>query len=203
MMKTDARVDLYIENTQDFAKPILEHLRTLIHDSCPDCEETIKWGFPHFMYQGKILCAMSAFKAHAAFGFWLENEMQTMQPLIKERQKNSMFQLGKLKNIDDLPSREILVSAIKEAMKLTENGTVIKKSKADMSEVIVPDDFQQRLNELDSAKGYFESFSLAQRRDYVNWINEAKTDNTRAKRINTSIEWLSEGKDKNWKYKKC
>lgn len=202
-MKTDARVDLYIDNAQDFAKPILEYLRALIHDNCPNCEETIKWGFPHFIYQDKILCAMSSFKAHAAFGFWLENEMQTMQPLIIEREKNSMFQLGKLKSIDDLPTQEILISAIQEAMALTESGAIIKKRKADTSEVVVPDDFQQRLDDTISAKSHFDQFSLAQRRDYVQWINEAKTDNTRSKRINTSIEWLSEGKDRNWKYKKC
>jgi len=202
-MKTDHRIDLYIENSQDFAKPILEYLRELVHNYCPDCEETIKWGFPHFIYQDKILCAMSAFKAHAAFGFWLENEMQSMRSLIKEREKNSMFQLGKLKSIDDLPSKEILITAIKEAMKLIEAGIVVKKSKPNQSEVIIPDDFQQSLNETASALAYFETLTLSKKRDYVNWINEAKTADTRTKRINTSIEWLSEGKDRNWKYKKC
>ncbi len=203
VMKIDPKVDAYIDNAADFAKPILEYLRALIHENCPEVEEAIKWSFPHFLYQGKILCAMSAFKAHAAYGFWLENEMTTMQPLIKERQKNSMFQLGKLKSIDDLPPKPILIAAIKEAMDLTEMGITIKRNAPNKSEVIVPDDFQKRLDDNQSAKQCFEAFSLSNQREYVNWINEAKTETTRNKRIDTSLEWLSEGKDRNWKYKNC
>ena len=122
MPVNDQRVDDYIEKSAEFAKPILIYLRELIHETCPEVEEGWKWSFPNFIYKGKILCSMSAFKHHCAFGFWLEKEMKTMKVLTKNIEKNSMFSLGKITKISDLPSKPQLKAAIKEAFKTQLEG---------------------------------------------------------------------------------
>ena len=203
MSTTDPRIDAYIEKSADFAKPILIYLRELIHETCPEVEEGWKWSFPNFMYKGKILCSMSAFKQHCAFGFWLEKEMKTMKELTKEIEKNSMFSLGKITKISDLPSKPQLKAAIKEAMKLTDMGVTIKKALPTKAEVEIPDYFQQAINSNKKAKEIFEKASPSFRKEYILWITDAKTEVTRNKRMEQAIEWISEGNGRNWKYEKC
>lgn len=203
MPANDPRVDAYIEKSADFAKPILIYLRELIHETCPEVEESWKWSFPNFMYKGKILCSISAFKQHCAFGFWLEKEMKTMKELTKDIEKNSMFSLGKITKISDLPSKHQLKAAIKEAMELTDMGVTIKKSAPKKTEIETPNYFLQALNSNKKAKEVFDKSSPSFRKEYIMWITEAKTESTRNKRLGQAIEWISEGKCRNWKYEKC
>lgn len=202
MAATDPRIDAYIEDAQDFAKPILEFLRNFVHENCPDVEEGWKWSFPNFIYKGKILCSMVAFKKHCAFGFWLEKEMKTMQKLTTDIEKNSMFTLGKITKIEDLPPKAELKSAIKEAMELTDMGIVIKKASTQKVEVEMPDYFGEALKNNKAANTVFEKASTSFRKEYIMWITEAKTDATRIKRMEQAIEWIAEGKGRNWKYEK-
>ena len=202
MSITDPRIDAYIENAQPFAKPILIHLREIIHETCPEIEETWKWSFPHFMYKGKILCAFSAFKQHCGFGFWLEKEMNTMKELTKGAESTGMFTLGKIRNIDDLPSKVLLKTAIQEAMELTDMGVTLKKAAAEKKETEVPQYFSDALNENADAKKVFENASPSFRKEYSMWITDAKTEATRNKRIEQALEWISAGKGRNWKYEK-
>lgn len=202
MPKTEPKIDAYIEKAQPFAKPILEYIRETVHEFCPEAEEAIKWSFPNFIYKGKILCSMSAFKAHCAFGFWLESEMKTMKELTKGIEKNSMFTLGKITKIEDLPSKAQLKACIEEAMELTDMGVTIKKAAPSKTETEIPEAFQNALNQNEKAKEIFEKASTSFRKEYNLWIADAKTETTRNKRIDQAIEWISEGKGRNWKYEK-
>lgn len=202
MEKNNSKIDEYIERSQDFAKPVLHYIRETVHEFCPDVEETIKWSFPHFIYKGKNLCAMASFKQHCTFGFWLEKEMKTMQEITQNIEKNSMFSLGKITKIEDLPPKPQLKKAIKEAMELTDMGVTIKKSPSSKTEMEIPDYFQRALNENKKALEVFEKASPSFRKEYIMWITEAKTEATKNKRMAQAVEWISDGKGRNWKYEK-
>ncbi|WP_228457878.1 MULTISPECIES: YdeI/OmpD-associated family protein [Chryseobacterium] len=202
MEKYSSTIDAYIEKSQDFAKPILHYIREAVHEFCPDAEETMKWGFPHFIYKGKNLCAMASFKQHCTFGFWLEREMKTMQEITQDIEKNSMFSLGKIAQIGDLPSKPQLKKAIKEAMELTDMGVTMKKAAPSKTEMEVPDYFQDALNTHQIALDVFLKASPSFRKEYITWIADAKTEATRHKRMDQALEWIAEGKGRNWKYER-
>ena len=128
MSTTDSRIDDYIDKAQNFAKPILSYIREIMHEDSPEVTEDWKWSYPHFMYKGKILAAMCAFKKHCAMGFWLEQEMKTVKKYTENREKNGMFTLGKIEKIENLPSRKELGAVVKEAMELIDMGVTLKKS---------------------------------------------------------------------------
>jgi uncharacterized protein YdeI (YjbR/CyaY-like superfamily) len=202
MPKRDPKIDAYIEKAQPFAQPILNYIRDTVHEFCPDAGEAMKWSFPHFIYKGKNLCSMASFKQHCAFGFWLESEMKTMKELTKDREKISMFTLGKITKVEDLPAKPQLKNCILEAMELTDMGVTIKKASPNSTEVEVPDYFSEALHHNSKAKDNFEKASPSFRKEYVMWITEAKTEATRNKRMADAIEWISEGKGRHWKYAK-
>ncbi|MCC3213961.1 YdeI/OmpD-associated family protein [Chryseobacterium sp. X308] len=202
MEKHSAKVDEYIEKSPDFAKPILDYLREIIHEACPDAEEAIKWKFPTFMYKGKILCSITAFKQYCSLGFWLHQEMKTLQEIETNTEKSSMFSLGKITRLEDLPSQPQLKRAIKEAMELTDMGVTMKKAPPSRIEMEIPDYFQSALNAQPKAKEIFEKSSPSFRKEYIAWLTEAKTEATRNKRLEQSLEWIAEGKGRNWKYQK-
>jgi uncharacterized protein YdeI (YjbR/CyaY-like superfamily) len=202
MGKRDKSVDTYISKSQDFAKPILKHIRGLVHKGCPGVEEKMKWSFPTFNYKGSILCNMAAFNQHATFGFWKVSLLRS-KGVLPEADESAMGQFGRITSISDLPSDKVILSIIKEAAKLNEHGVKIpKKKKTEKKDVSVPEYFIKALNKNKKAKTTFDNFSPSHKREYVEWVTEAKTEETRNKRLNTSIEWLSEGKPRNWKYMK-
>jgi uncharacterized protein YdeI (YjbR/CyaY-like superfamily) len=202
MTNKDKRVDEYIAKSADFAKPILNHLRKLVHTACPNVEETIKWGFPHFDYKG-MMCSMASFKNHCAFGFWKAALMSDVETL-KSNNQNAMGHAGKIQSLSDLPADKIIISQIKEAMKLNDEGIKLpeRKSTEKKAEIVVPDSLKKELVKHRKASDIFNNFSPSNKREYIDWIEEAKTEETRNKRILTTIEWLTEGKVRNWKYVK-
>lgn len=202
MEKYNPQVDEYIEKSADFAKPILNYLRETIHEVCSDAEEAIKWKFPTFMYKGKILCSTVSFKQYCSMGFWLHDEMKTIKNLDTGVEKTNMFSLGKITKMEDLPSKPQLKKIILEAMELTDMGVTLKKSAPSKTEIPVPDYFQNALGENKKALETFQKSAPSFRKEYVNWIVDAKTETTRNKRIEQAIEWISEGKGRNWKYEK-
>ncbi|MHC5539463.1 YdeI/OmpD-associated family protein [Singulisphaera rosea] len=197
----DDRVDAYIAKAPDFARPILVHLREVVHGACPDVEEAVKWSSPHFLYKG-MLCHMAAFKEHCAFGFWKGS-------LIVEKGgdevEKAMGQFGRITKLADLPPKKVLVGYIKKAIELNETGVKSPtRSKPNVAkELVVPDDLANALRGRERARQVFEAFSPSHRREYVEWITEAKSEPTRLRRIETTLEWLAEGKSRNWKYSKC
>lgn len=199
MESKDRRVDLYINKSADFAKPILNHLREIVHKTCPQVEEKMKWSFPHFDYKGEMMCSMASFKQHCAFGFWKASLMKDSEKLFQK--KTAMGQLGQIKSLKDLPPDKDLISSIKEAMKLNDKGIKVTKSKpVSKSEIEVPVYLKKALRTNQKALKAFESFSPSHKREYIEWIAEAKTEETRNKRMDTALEWMSEGKSRNWKY---
>lgn len=202
MEKYSPKIDAYIEKSQDFAKPILHYIRETVHECCPDAEEAIKWSFPHFLYKGKNLCAMASFKQHCTFGFWLEKEMKIMQEMTQDIEKNSMFSLGKITKVEDLPSKPQLKKAIQEAMELTDMGVTMKKAAPSKTEMEVPEYFQDALLANGKVWDVFEKASPSFRKEYITWITEAKTEATRNKRMEQALEWIAEGKGRNWKYER-
>ncbi len=202
MSSSDKHIDHYIANAQEFAKPILEHLRAVVHKACPDVDETIKWGFPHFEYGGKILCGMAAFKRHCAFLFRLGARLSDPEGILQTKDdKNAMGHFGQIKDLKNLPSQKILIRYIKEAMALTDKGEQpARPGASQVKELQVPAEFLWALKKNRTALANFESFSFSNKKEYVQWIAEAKTSETRARRIATAVEWLNEGKARNWKY---
>ncbi len=200
MPTTDPRVDAYIEKSKDFAKPILNHVRNLVHEACPDVEETWKWSFPHFTYKGDMLCHMASFKEHCAFGFWKQSLIEGAN----FPEKNAMGSFGKIKSLDDLPDDRTIKKLIAEAMRLNDLGIKVKKSPpAEKKDLVVPDVLNEALAQNEKAAETFNAFPYSCKKEYVEWITEAKTEPTREKRLATTIEWLAEGKKRNWKYEKC
>lgn len=196
------KVDLYIEKSQDFAKPILNHLREIIHKACPQVEEKIKWSFPNFDYKNSILCSMASFKQHCAFGFWLSVKMDDPEGILNQAEESAMGQMGRIKSMDDLPSDEILIRYIHHAMELTDKGVKLTKKDIvpEQKELVIPLEFEKALQASDKARASYKKFSYSNQKEYVFWIAEAKTEATRLKRIESAIEWLEEGKVRNWKY---
>lgn len=207
MSKYDPRVDAYIEKSADFAKPILTHLRELIHATCPDVEETWKWSFPNFMYRGALMCNIAGFKEHCAFGFWKASLMTDADQLPENRDKEGMGHLGKLYSLKDLPKDSILKKYIKEAMKLNDEGVKLPARKTatdkEKKELQTPEYFAKALKKNKAAEKVFAGFSYTNRKEYIIWLEEAKTEATRDKRLAQAIEWIAEGKSRNWKYQNC
>lgn len=198
-MKTDPRIDAYIERQADFARPILNHLREILHAACPDCEETLKWSSPSFIYKGKILAGFAAFKAHAAFGFWAGSQILETGA----RQESAMGQFGRLTSLDDLPPRAELEALTKKAMALIDEGVKPTRNKHAKLPFTVPQDLRAAIDAVPAAAGTFDNFAPSCQREYVEWVTEAKRDETRAKRLALTVEWLAEGKKRNWKYENC
>jgi uncharacterized protein YdeI (YjbR/CyaY-like superfamily) len=200
MPKIDPRIDAYIEKSADFAKPVLTHFRQLVHKACPDVVETIKWGMPAFEYKGP-LCGMASFKAHCAVNFWKESLLGSNA---FPAEKNAMGSFGRITSKKDLPADKVMVDLIKRAAELNDKGIkVSKKPAAEKKELPVPAVLAQALAKNTKARETFENFPPSCRKEYIQWITEAKTEPTRDKRLATTIEWLSEGKKRNWKYEKC
>ena len=197
MATLDPRIDDYIANSSDFARPILTHLREIIHAACPEAEETIKWSMPHFMYKG-ILCNVAAFKAHCAMGFWHGSL------LFPGVEKSAMGHLGKITSLKDLPSKKELAGYVKKAVQLADEGVKVEsKPKAAPKPLVVPEYFEAALKADKAALKVFDAGSISFKREYVMWLEDAKTEVTRNKRMAQAIEWLAEGKARNWKYEKC
>lgn len=200
----DQRIDLYIQKSAPFAQEILGTLRNRVHDCCPVCVETLKWGMPHFLYKGKILCSMAAFKNHCAFGFWLASKMKDAAQFMEtDENRSAMGDLGKLTRPEDLPDQITFRMLIQEAMYLIDQGvSPERKAKADTPSPQIPEELTIHLAENPAALLFFDSISAAQKREYLNWILEAKTEGTRSRRIQTTVDWCAQGKRRNWKYEK-
>ena len=203
MPKTDPRIDAYIAKAQPFAKPILTHIRELVHKACPDVEEKIKWGFPHFDYLGEMMMSMAGFKNHAVFGFWKAPLMKDKSLFKMAQSETAMGHSGKLTSLKDLPSNKILLGYIKEAMKLNDDGIKLPpREKKPITELPVPDYLKSAFKKNKKAQTAFDNFPPSHRKEYIQWFDEAKTDETRNKRLAQGLEWMSEGKSRNWKYMK-
>ena len=199
-MPTDERIDAYIARQAEFARPILEHLRAAIHSACPEAEETLKWSMPHFLYKGDILAGMAAFKAHATFGFW------RAKGVLGETgaERDAMGQFGRLTSIADLPPPDVLADLIRKAMAVAERGEKRPRPvKHPKPELAAPDDLTAALDGNPAARATFDGFPPSCGREYIEWVVEAKRPETRAKRISQAIEWMAEGKRRNWKYENC
>ena len=191
----DPRVDAYIERSGDFAKPILTRLRDVVHAACPEAKETIKWGAPYFDYMGP-LCGMVAFKRHCAFVFWKDTL------IVDNPSEEAMGQLGRIESLSDLPPKKTLTAWLKKAVKLNEDGVKAPRSvRPPKPPVRVPPDLEKALKNNARARATFEGFSPSHRREYVEWIEEAKREETRRKRLVKAIEWMAEGNPRHWKYR--
>lgn len=199
MGKKDPRIDAYIARKPEFARPILKHLRAVVHSACPDVEETLKWGMPAFTYHG-LLCNMAAFKQHAAFGFW---KSKLLIEQSGASAKEAMGNFGRLTTVSDLPPKATLARYVKKAMALNAEGVTVKRAPSKRAALPMPKAFAAALAKNKKAKATFDAFPPGKRRDYIEWVSEAKGEDTRARRIATSVEWLAAGKARNWKYEKC
>jgi len=203
MEQYDNRVDVYINKSREFAKPILEYIREIVHETSPLLTEAMKWGFPFFEYKG-VVCQMASFKEHCAFGFWKASLLNDPNGVLSIGD-GAAGSFGRITKIEDLPAKEILQDFILQAIALNESGKktpeAIKKASAPKTELVVPEYFREFLTTYPNASLNFDRFSYSQKKEYVEWIVEAKTEATRLKRLETAAEWIAEGKSRHWKYK--
>ncbi|WP_316839697.1 YdeI/OmpD-associated family protein [Pedobacter gandavensis] len=201
MEKYDPRVDAYIDHAEEFAKPILTYIRAVVHEACPEIIETMKWSFPHFDYKGTV-CSMASFKSHCTFGFWKSSLLPDPHHLLSTDKEQAMGQFGRISSIADLPDKNIFMTYIQNAVILNKEGIKVdKKPAAPKTELIIPDYLSKSLAANPSASQHFQAFSYSQKKEYLEWITEAKSEETRNKRLTTALEWIAEGKTRNWKYK--
>jgi uncharacterized protein YdeI (YjbR/CyaY-like superfamily) len=209
MGKHDPRVDAYIAKAAPFAGPILEHLRGVVHATCPDVEEAMKWSFPNFLYKG-MFCSMAAFKAHCAFNFW---KGDLVLGAAGRGAEQAMGQFGRITKLADLPPKKVLAGYLRKAMRLNEEGVKPRwleqrnakrsaKAAAPARSAAVPADLAAALRKNAKARAGFAKFPPSHRREYVEWITGAKREETRARRIATAIGWMAQGKSRNWRYEK-
>jgi uncharacterized protein YdeI (YjbR/CyaY-like superfamily) len=198
-MTSDPRIDAYIARQADFARPILQHLRRVVHAAVPEVEEDIKWSMPAFLLNGRPLANMAAFKAHASFGLWQASAVLGDTGSARE----AMGQFGRLADVADLPPEEALTAILRRAAEVAREGPKPRPKKPPKPELPTPDDLRDALAATPSAAATFDAFPPGCRREYVEWVTEAKRPETRAKRIAQTIEWVAEGKKRNWKYENC
>jgi len=204
MATKDPRIDAYIAKSADFAKPILSHIRELVHQGCPESEETLKWSMPFFTYKG-MLCHMAAFKSHCSLGFWKSKLVMGNENSSSNDEKDGMGQFGRISSLKDLPSDKKMLAYIKEAKRLNDEG-IQKPSKLkpkDPKKLTIPTKLNAALKKNKKASAAFEGFSYSHKKEYVDWITEAKRDETKSQRLATTIAWLAEGKSRHWKYANC
>lgn len=202
MEQYDSRVDAYIAKSADFARPILIHLRGLVHIASADLKETMKWSSPFFDHDGPV-CQMAAFNKHCAFGFWKATLMDDPYQILNQ-EPDTAGSLGRITSIADLPEDNILIQYIQQALALNTEGIKVPsriKTQQQKSELEVPPYLTEALDQSPGVKEQFEKFSPSQKKEYITWLEEAKTEGTRIKRLNTAIEWIGEGKPRHWKYK--
>ncbi|MBI2826258.1 MAG: YdeI/OmpD-associated family protein [Planctomycetia bacterium] len=201
MGKKDPRVDAYIAKSADYAKGVLMHLRRIVHSACPQVEEAIKWGHPSFLYKG-ILCGMAAFKAHCTFGFWHKSMRDATAG--KDGGETAMGQFGRITRLTDLPKEAEIARLVKRAKRLHDDG--VKAPAAPKPKrrqpLRIPADLSAALRRNKKAQKTFDDFSYTNRKEYVEWIVEAKRAEAREKRLATAIEWMADGKSRNWKYER-
>lgn len=198
MESRDPRVDAYIAKSADFARPILQRVREIVHEACPQVEETIKWGMPSFVHAGGMLCMMAAFKQHVSFGYWKHALVMG-----EGESRDGMGSYGKMAALTDLPPKRRLLADIKKAMALNEQGIKApgaRKSAAAKPMPKAPADLIAALKKNGKARATFEAFAPSHKREYIEWIDEAKREETRVRRLSQAIEWMAEGKPRHWKY---
>jgi uncharacterized protein YdeI (YjbR/CyaY-like superfamily) len=195
MGRRDPRVDAYIRKAAPFAQPILTRIRETVHAACPEAEEAMKWSFPHFLYKG-LLCSMASFKQHAALGFW-KGSLVTGGP----RRADAMGQFGRITKVSDLPSNRVLSGYIRKAATLNDNGVnAPRRPRRAAKPVKMPAVLTAALAKNRKARAGFDALGPSHQREYVEWITEAKTDETRGRRLAQAVEWMADGKSRNWKY---
>lgn len=203
-MKTDPRIDAYITKSAAFAQPILRRLRELVHQACPKAEEAMKWGHPGFTCDGKILTIFAAFKGHCGLVFWhheMKKELAAKGLIVRE----AMGHMGRIEKMSDLPTDATLVRLFRRAAELNASGKPARPpaAKKPRPELPVPPDLAAALKQSPKAAAAFRNFAPSHRREYIEWITEAKRAETRATRLATTLEWLTAGKRRNWKYENC
>lgn len=198
MPTLDPRIDAYIAQAPDFARPVLAHLRAQVHMACPEAEETIKWSRPHWTLDGRLLAGMSAFKAHCSFGFWHDKVAGAAGA-----DDRAMGQFGRITGLNDLPPAAELRGLIQKAAALSRAGTAPAREKKTRPVLETPADLQAGLAGNPAARQTFQALPPSKQRDYIEWIVEAKREDTRARRLAQSLEWLAEGKARHWKYESC
>ena len=196
-MANDSRVDDYIAKAAPFARPILRRIREVVHAGCPEVEETMKWSFPHFMHHG-ILCSMASFKSHCAFGFGKEELMTGTTGAGGA----VTHQFGRVTSVKDLPPKAAFVRLVKEAVRLNEDGVKPPpRSTPDRSRSVrAPADLLAALRNNPEARTAYEEMSPSHKREYIEWITEAKRDETRKRRVAQAVEWIAEGRIRDWRY---
>ncbi|MDO5505713.1 MAG: YdeI/OmpD-associated family protein [Pseudoxanthomonas suwonensis] len=197
-MTRDPRVDAYIAGAAEFAQPLLAELRERVHRNCPDVVEAIKWGMPAFLHGGAIFCTMAAFKQHVSFGYWRHAEVMGA-----DVERDGMGSYGRMATVKDLPGKRGMQADLRKALALADTAPARAAGQhrpQGAAAPAVPAELAAALQGNAKARAAFDSFPPSARRDYIEWITEAKREDTRARRLAQTIQWLAEGKRRNWKY---
>ncbi|QKJ28968.1 YdeI/OmpD-associated family protein [Mucilaginibacter mali] len=203
MENTEPKVDAYIAKSPAYAQPIITHLRKLIHQVTPQVTEVMKWGHPHFDYKGPFM-GLAAFKEHLGLNFWKSTLMDDPAGLFAAAEKGSAGSIGKIRSMADLPADDVLITYMLNAIDLNEKGIKLPppKKTEEPKELEMPTDLIEAFKSNTGTLQHFEKFSPSAKKEYISWLDEAKSEATRQKRLDTMMEWVAEGKTRHWKYKK-
>ncbi|MFO0831642.1 MAG: YdeI/OmpD-associated family protein [Phycisphaerales bacterium] len=199
-MPRNPAFDDYILAAPEFARPVLTHLRDVVHSACPQVDEQLKWGHPSFEHKGPM-CGMAAFKQHCVFGFW-KHSLVFADPAAAKQAGVIAQQRGRITSLKDLPSKAVLTRLIKQAAMLNSEGIKVAREKKPKAPLVIPRDLAAAIKANSKAAAQFADFSYSRKKDYAQWITEAKTQPTREKRLATAVEWIAQGKSRNWKYER-
>jgi uncharacterized protein YdeI (YjbR/CyaY-like superfamily) len=198
-----SKFEAYADQLPDFAIPIFGHLRALVHATCPQVSEEVKWSIPHFVHGGENLCIFAAYAKHCSFSFAKDSLMADPRLKSSAARPAAKRFMGRLTTLSDLPPDDDLAAWIAEAMSLNDRGIKLPPRQSDGSKPVeVPQAFTDALAANPAAKAVFDTKSPSFRKEYNVWIGDAKTDATRQKRIGEALTWIAEGKGRFWKYAK-
>lgn len=201
MVTKNPAIDEYIAKAQPYAQPILKRIRRAVHKGCPGCTEVIKWGMPSFDYKGPF-CTMAAFKAHCVFGFWKAKLLEDPKGVLEKENRTAMGHLGRMTSLDELPDDAVMVSLVRQAAELNDDGVKVARVTKKKPPLKVPPAMLAAIRRNKAALATWEAFAPSHRREYIEWITEAKTDATRERRMAQMLELLADGKSRHWKYQK-
>lgn len=202
-MSKNSDIDNYIAGKAPFAQEILTHLRQIIHNAAPDITETIKWRQPCFEHNG-LVCSVAAFKKHVTFSFFKGKLLNDSNNIFPTSDNNELTSL-KFSVLADIPQDDILTAFIQQAIALNADSNCKRKStqRKDKDTLVMPNDLAAALASTPAAQSTFNNFSYSKQKDYIEWLTSAKRETTRVTRLATTVQWLSEGKARNWKYENC
>jgi hypothetical protein len=187
------QINQYMAELPEWQRRMLVRLRQLIHEAAPEVEEAWRWDKPHFDNAG-IMVGLCAFKEHVAVWFHKGALLKDTKKLFEAtaRTEEKGMRAYKLHEGDKINEAAFL-DLVKQAVAVNDKGTKLREAKPTKKALVVPEDLEQVLRKDPTAWANWEAFPVGHRRAYVEWVTDARQEETRKRRIAQSLEKIREG----------